>query len=803
MIELKNVNKYYNYKKSNEIHVIDNTSLNLPSKGLVSIYGASGCGKTTLLNVIGGLDNFDSGDIIIDNIKVNKKNNDDIRNKYIGYIFQNYNLENKLTVYENIALSLRLIGVKDEKIIYENVLSVLKIVEMDKYYKRYPNTLSGGQQQRVAIARALVKNPKIILADEPTGNLDTENTYKIMNILKSISKTKLVILVSHETDVIKYYSDFIVNIKDGKILDLSKNIIEEAIINQNKNNIYLKELEEKTFKIDNLKLDIYTDSSSINNFNIKLVIYDGKLYLKNDNNINIIDKNSEINLIDSKKPIIKNNLLSEEKNDIILNEFNYQKVKIFSALQSFLNGIKDNFIKPKAGKKVLYFILTLLSIIICLLTGILLKKYETLGLEKNLYEDNVIYLNVNNNSEYDKLLSLINDDITYIEYTKNYDTVAKKTIYLYDFETYEYSFDINMIETPISRINENNKLIIGIENINNYNECLISSTLAENIIKKSNVKSVKEYKDLIGLRISNYIIKGIIKDNKSRIYYDNIIYYENFYSANKNFRYPDIGSLKRLDSEYQNISDLEVVFVDYGNGMKYEIGQTVNLYGNRFIVTNVIDASNNKDLYDDKSFFLTDNSLKKVLTYKYEATIINGGKTKAYIYKIKTKNYEETLKLLLSNFSESNVLDSNEFKNLILKTQLDNAKSNLISYIVIFAILFICLYFILKSIITSKIKDIGILRAIGVKKKSLYYKFIFEGLGVLSVTVISSYLVMSLLFFILLDFGNAYNSYISYPIWAFLLLGFLIIFISIILIYLSLKQILKLTPAKILSKYDI
>ena len=169
-------------------------SLSLPESGMIAIFGKSGCGKTTLLNTIGGLDSLASGSIEI--FGENLANDPDIiRNRYTGYIFQNYNLNVGETVFENVADALRLCGVEDEQVIRTRVLAALADVDMYKFRERTPDTLSGGQQQRVAIARAIVKSPAIILADEPTGNLDENNTVLVMDILKEISRTRLVLLI--------------------------------------------------------------------------------------------------------------------------------------------------------------------------------------------------------------------------------------------------------------------------------------------------------------------------------------------------------------------------------------------------------------------------------------------------------------------------------------------------------------------------------------------------------------------------------------------------------------------------------
>jgi len=221
MIELKGVSKIYKAKKGVKTVALDNVSFTLPNKGLFFILGKSGSGKSTLLNILGGLDKYDSGDMIVDTKSTKKfgsKDYDYYRNTYIGFIFQEFNLLEEYNVYDNIMLSRKL---QKEKVSQTVVDDLLNKVGIDGLGKRRMNELSGGQKQRVAIARALIKNPKIILADEPTGNLDAETGKQIFNLLKSISKEKLVIVVSHDRESALAYADGIIEISNGKIISNS------------------------------------------------------------------------------------------------------------------------------------------------------------------------------------------------------------------------------------------------------------------------------------------------------------------------------------------------------------------------------------------------------------------------------------------------------------------------------------------------------------------------------------------------------------------------------------------------------
>ena len=280
MLELKQVSKIYK-TKSQEVHALDKVDLYLQETGLVFVTGKSGSGKTTLLNVIGGLDNFDEGEILIKDKSTknfSKSDYDSYRNTYVGFVFQEYNLLDNMTIEKNISLATELQGQKDDP---ERVEKILAKVDLKDVASRKPQELSGGQRQRVAIARALVKNPSIIMADEPTGALDTENGLQIMAILKKLSKDKLVIVVSHDLELANKFADRIINMKDGKIesdttikidKDNKRNILEKGNILSIKRGA---KLEEKDIE------------------KIKSAVRDGKEVHVTDN-INVIKKQTQI-----------------------------------------------------------------------------------------------------------------------------------------------------------------------------------------------------------------------------------------------------------------------------------------------------------------------------------------------------------------------------------------------------------------------------------------------------------------------------------------------------------------------------
>lgn len=228
MLELKKINKTYKVGEFSQ-KALDDINIKFRKSEFVSVLGPSGSGKTTLLNVLGGLDTYSSGDLIINgkSTKVFKsKDWDEYRNNVVGFIFQSYNLITHISVLANVEMSLKLSNVS-KKIRREKALKALEEVGLKDHAHKKPNELSGGQMQRVAIARSLVNNPDIILADEPTGALDSKTSKEIMKLIKKVSKGKLVIMVTHNEELASTYSNRIINLKDGKIISDTNPYTEE------------------------------------------------------------------------------------------------------------------------------------------------------------------------------------------------------------------------------------------------------------------------------------------------------------------------------------------------------------------------------------------------------------------------------------------------------------------------------------------------------------------------------------------------------------------------------------------------
>ncbi len=309
MIRITNLNKIYNKGKKNQEHALKDVSLELDSTGLVCILGESGCGKTTLLNTIGGLDTFSGGTIEIDDQKLTKyspKIMEPIRNDHFDYVFQNYYLLQDYPVAYNVKLALNRYDLTEEEK-EERVDYVLEMLGIAKYKKKLVSKLSGGQKQRVSIARALVKSPDVILADEPTGNLDEENTLRIMSILKNISRECLVLLVTHEKRIARFFADRIIEIQDGRIIRDENNAAHSSYTRSDDSNIYLKEMERETLQKDLAQFNIYREKGTIpRKIELTLAWKDDKLYIQNNMPYDILIEGLEngVEILDTERPTL-------------------------------------------------------------------------------------------------------------------------------------------------------------------------------------------------------------------------------------------------------------------------------------------------------------------------------------------------------------------------------------------------------------------------------------------------------------------------------------------------------------------
>lgn len=518
MIELKNISKVYKNKRNKQI-VLNSINLRFRDKEFVSILGKSGSGKSTLLNIIGGLDTKFNGSLLIDNIDTKyykNKDYDNYRRSKVGFVFQNYNLINHQTVLDNVLISLKLLNNKHSK---RKVLDTLKQVGLyDLRYKK-PNELSGGEKQRVAIARAIVKNPNILLCDEPTGALDSKNSMEVLNILKDLSKEYLVVLITHNREDAYKYSDRIIELKDGEIYKDSNPKDKDIEIIDFDDKYKLKKNKRKHLTIfSSLKLSfknliskrgrtfLILFAESIGIIGISLI-----LILNNSMN-NYINKEKTTSLanypliITNEKVVKKKNSLKDNCNKkICIVNSNYEETKIIK-----LNNIKEKIEKEK--------------------DNILDISYK--------YDIN-LNTKINNNYFREMLSSdsIINNDyqILYGKYPKEYNELVLVLNNKGEFPNYIYE-DLNIKEI------EN---IIGTKTI-------LKTNKNEEILKIVGIiKSVDDSRIDSGyIGYTKELTELLVKDNNLDINNPNSIYiYPKDYESRKNL----INYLKKEKIDYQDL----------------------------------------------------------------------------------------------------------------------------------------------------------------------------------------------------------------------------------------------------------
>lgn len=343
MLETKNLVKIYKPKKGVPVTALDNVSITFPEKGMVFLLGKSGSGKSTLLNLLGGLDSYNSGEIIIKGVsskEFKQKHFDSYRNTYVGFIFQEYNVLDEFTVGANIALAIELQNRKAEN---EEINRILKEVDLEGFGKRRPSELSGGQKQRVAIARALVKNPEIIMADEPTGALDSATGRQVLDTLKKLSEDRLVIIVSHDREFAECYADRIIELADGKII---RDVEAETKENEQKGIVF----GEKSIEIpeeyvlsdaDRTAIFDYIEALKKGKINIDIIHKLSRKFVDTDNDSIPKQDGSAFKLIKSKLPL--RNAFKIGGGALKFKKFRLVLTILLSCISFGLFGLSDTF----------------------------------------------------------------------------------------------------------------------------------------------------------------------------------------------------------------------------------------------------------------------------------------------------------------------------------------------------------------------------------------------------------------------------------------------------------------------------
>lgn len=811
MIKIENINKYFNRYRKNQIHVIDNTSLTLGDTGLVALLGPSGSGKTTLLNVIGGLDKVQKGKIFINDQKITSKFSykvDKIRNLNIGYIFQDYKLVDNLSVYDNVALSLKIIGIKDKKEIDKRVTYVLEKVGMYRYRKRPANMLSGGERQRVGIARAIVKNPNIIIADEPTGNLDSKNSVEIMNIIKAISKDRLVILVTHETNLANFYASRIIEISDGKVIKDYENTHTNELDYAIDNRFYLKDFKkEENFKDKTNDITIYHDNNE--KLQVEIVIKNNNIYIrsKNNNSIEVVDEDSSIEFIDDHYHKL-------DKSELEKYEFDFENIidknrklkysSIFNPLTFITNGFKKVF-SYSLIKKILLFGFFLSGIFIMISTS-------TLGAasrvnEKEFVKTNKNYITIEAQKtsleEYKKY-----SEMPGVKYIMPSNSSISMRMPLTDY--YQTSGQNILLKGSLSSLNMITKddLIYG-RMPENTQEIVVDKLAIEkmfsssaNVNKMANLKNVKDVLNRVVkiTSMDDFHIVGITNLTSPSIYMNEEIFTDILYNT------------KSVTSEYAEENEGTTGLQDY------------ELFKNKVTITKgraptndyetIVNASNEEEMKLNKETSVKVGERKLVVVGYYTSadelnnyfvnrnTIKNSLILKAKAFTIYPDNKTKVLKDFRSNY-EINIYDSyeNDRDNYIAS----RAKSNrlmLAGAIIVLSISLIEIFLMTRSSFLSRVKEVGIYRAIGVKKKDIYIMFSGEIIAITTLTSLLGILICAYIMKVITNVPSMQNIImvnIKTIVEAIIICYGFNLLVGLIPVFATLRK----TPAAILARTDL
>ena len=813
MIRIEKIDKYFNRFKKNKIHVINNTSLSFDENGLVALLGPSGSGKTTLLNVIGGLDKVRKGKIYINGKQITHRTQrrvDKIRNLNIGYIFQDYKLIEDKSVYENVALSLKLIGIKDKKEIDKRVCYILDKVGMLRFKKRPCSMLSGGERQRVGIARAIVKNPNIIIADEPTGNLDSKNSIEIMNIIKSISKEKLVILVTHEKDLAKFYATRIIEIEDGKIIGDRENEINEELNYGIENNIYLKD-----FNIQETYNDINIYKNDDSKIQLDIAVVHNNIYIRTNSNkkVEVINEDSTIEMINDHYKNITKEEVEKYKFDFknIINE--NKKVKyssIFNPITFITNGFQK-VINYSTLKKILllgFFFsgMFIMFAVSSIQAAILVKdeKFVTINKDYLIIETKKI--------DVDQYLKLEQEpNIDYILPTNSIVTLKVKLDDFYQLSPYNSSITGSI--SDISTISK--KDLVKGRFPENANEIVVDKMVLSKELKKDSTKmvgllSIDDYLDreIEIERMNSKKIVGIVDQNSPSIYIDKSQFIWILHHTKQNR--DDQGIY--VSSEYADYSDDSVKYDDYGFYLneiwlkegswptgdyetvlpieqkeQYKIGKEINQKINNHKLKVV-------GYYDTKR--KVNSTLVSINTLKYYVI------TKSSNISVMTKEKENVINKVQEEY-QLTIKDSYQTsKEKYIEEHKDYVKSVMITSCIILGISLIEILLMIRSSFLSHVKEVGIYRAIGVKKFDIYVMFSGEIIAITTLACIPG-LVLSAYVLNILSKVDFLEDYLSVNITSVLYSIILLYLFNLIIGLIPVFNTMRKRPAEILSRTDI
>lgn len=755
MITVKNLEKYFNKGKRNELHVLNGINVEFGSRGLVCILGESGSGKTTLLNTIGGLDTFASGNMDIDGVSFKKydpKKIEKVRNDSFGYIFQNYYLLQDYTVMYNVKLALSTFDISEEEK-EERVTYVLEKLDMARYKKKLVSQLSGGQQQRVSIARALVKSPKIILADEPTGNLDEENTLRTMSILKNIAKDCLVILVSHEKRIANFFADRIIEIQDGKIIKDYENKNCDAYQRMDDGNIYLRDLDCISLDAgEALQISLYQNPEEKHErIRLNLAWKNGKLYIQNLEDYDVLLEGEDVGceMLDSQKPDIE--MTSVEEFDFALPKIETHKTAKLNYKEIWKLAIENICLM---GKKQAFIVGILLITAVMMTVTLANFTNSYFYNERDVITEDSHYVTVDTSPEFGDSDKEYKEAFT--EFCKKYAFTGKYSdiyksnggnlILQYDGFMQLQSVGLKFSDfsyVSLSHVSKEDLIYGRMPKTKSeivVDKWLIDKTFDTNNPYSSLFESTESFlnQELVSsITGDEFIIVGICDKNEPSIYMD-----QNKalgLSANGH----RIASIEQLQAEYPG--EYDNLSLESKSVLVSETA--MKGYERRKIDTLGMD---NERKYKIVGSFPDEFGVDFVLSEEDCRQIRNDYIIESKSYKIYTENVSKTIKAIKEAAAEYSSTFSvsvyskydNDMKNYEKSEEESVSSRNLIAVAAVIVSLFM-IYFMIKSNVTSRTEELTVYRLLGIAKGSIIKSYLLEMFLVSSYTVLPAVLITS------------------------------------------------------------
>ena len=817
MVRLEHVNKYFFRRRRNEIRAINDTSLNMEGQGLIALLGPSGCGKTTLLNAIGGLDKVNSGNIYIDGQRISRRTSgrvDRIRTLSVGYIFQNYNLVDNMTVFDNVAIALRMVGIKDREEIRMRVNYVLEKVGMYRYRNRYADMLSGGERQRVGIARAIVKNPSIVIADEPTGNLDSRNTLEVMNIIRSISEERLVILVTHEEKLADFYADRIIRIKDGSVVSDEPNGRNEGLDYRVENKIYLKDIEDhKRLNTGGYKIDFYNEGGTAE---LNIVIRNGNIYIQSKtgaDNIEVVDDQSAIELIDDHYRELSQEESAEES--ISLKTLDTLNRKKYTSILNPVTLLKRGF-RMVANYPVLKKILLVgFFISAAFITYAITMTFGTLHITDDRFT-----------TEDKDYLTVVGKHISVEEY-EQYEqdesfayVMPGDSIVSMSLDADEYYQTREAYVTLTGSLSDRDRLgkadLIYGKLPDTSTEVVVDRMLLRNVISEYSTAELGmgKVRDFLGksLKVSDmdeFTIVGISDKGSPCIYTQRSLFIDliqNAAASEEDDMY--IDDIDDMDEEtgfagevldFQKKTEAGLIKGDWPEDDYEVIVNEKNMDDSAYKIGKEIGPKINGHKLKIVGYYIdpkdSDYLLVNAATMKYKAITENRNMTVCPVDK----------EASLRQFKENgvNVYDVYQRNHdQYLKQQRSSMTSMLVMAGVILAISFIEIFLMIRASFLSRIKEVGVYRAIGVRKMDIYRMFSGEIIAISTLASLPGLLFMTLVISRVVKITAFQEMFMINP-GIFLVCLIVIYGLNIIFGLLPVWRTIRKTPAAILARTDI